>query len=345
LRTYLVLLALVFARPEHASIWWGIPLLLLGVALHVYAKGSLRQDEEVSMAGPYRFVRHPFYLANLLVDESIALMSACWPLVLLLPVWWLLVYLPTMRQEESHLSDLFPTVCPSYQRRVPRLIPLRRPLPPDGTGFSWKNRNIAADTVIPRALRMLGYPLVFLVWGEIRARGARAFSGGGVGMLCAASALLTLYALSWVVARHLRDRERILPEKLPTAALRALTTAGVLSVAGLLHQLEVESDVVLALLGCFVLVASIALYAMKGQARLAAEGVGLVGFAILCELPWLSAIPILVYATLMLDRRIGEAQRPHDPQPAIASRQLPPALLHTVILVAGVTLAVAKELL
>lgn len=126
-------------------------MLALGLALQIYAKGSLRQNEVVSRAGPYRLIRHPFYTANLLIDESIALMSGWWPLVVLLPIWWLLVYWPVMRQEERRLCELFVEVYPEYQRRTSRLIPLRRPTPGEGPGFSWQNPNISADTVIPRA--------------------------------------------------------------------------------------------------------------------------------------------------------------------------------------------------
>jgi len=44
LRTYLLLLALAFARPGSGALWYGSALLLLGVALQVYSKGCLRQN-------------------------------------------------------------------------------------------------------------------------------------------------------------------------------------------------------------------------------------------------------------------------------------------------------------
>ena len=54
LRTYLVLLALALAHPRPLDLWFGSALLLLGVMLHVYAKGCLRQDQVVATGGPYR---------------------------------------------------------------------------------------------------------------------------------------------------------------------------------------------------------------------------------------------------------------------------------------------------
>jgi hypothetical protein len=316
LRTYLVLLALVFARPGQATIWWGIPLLALGLALHVYAKGCLRQNEVVSTGGPYRFVRHPFYLANLLIDESIALLSGWWPLILLLPVWWLLVYVPVMRGEEQYLSEHFPDIYPAYRSKVPGLIPFRRPLPPvEGAGFSWRNRNITNDTVIPRALRIIAYPLLFLLWGEVKVHRVEIFSEFDAPIVCALALLATIYGLSWVLSRHLKNGRRILPEGPTTVALRVLTIVAVVLVAALLRRPELELNLYLMPIGAFLLAGSIALVLMRGQARVAAEGVALVGVTVLRELPWLSAIPILVYSILMLDRRISARAIATEPQP------------------------------
>ena len=118
----------MFTQPQSPALWWGAALVFLGVALQVYAKGCLRQNQTVSMGGPYRFVRHPFYTANFLLDLGLAVMSGWWPLMVALPLWWLLVYVPTMRREEAILTGLFPDTYPDYQRRLPRLMPFRRPL-------------------------------------------------------------------------------------------------------------------------------------------------------------------------------------------------------------------------
>jgi protein-S-isoprenylcysteine O-methyltransferase Ste14 len=202
----LVLVALIVARPGHEALLWGASLVFLGVVLRFYAKGCLRQDEVVAMSGPYRFVRHPFYTGNLLVDQGIAVMSGWWPLMLLLPVWWLLVYRPVMQQEEQHLAELHPDVYPAYQRRTSRLIPLRRPLPATGAGFAWRNPNIVADAAVPRAVRTLAYPLLFAIWPDIKST----VMGSAVDWtglrLAALSALVAVYAICSLLARHLRAR-------------------------------------------------------------------------------------------------------------------------------------------
>jgi len=345
LRTHLVLLALVFARPAETALWWGVSLLVLGVALHVYAKGCLRQNEVVATGGPYRFVRHPFYSANLLVDEGIAVLSGWWPLILLLPVWWLLVYWPVMRQEERHLCELFPDVYPEYQRRTSRLIPSRRPLPVGGAGFSWRNRNIAADTVIPRAAKLLSLPLLFLIWHGVRLHGAGFFAEGAALRLFAVSLLVSIYGLSGMWTRHFRDRKLILPSALRASELRLVVALALLLLAGSLHQFETESDVVLPLVGALGLALSLALYVMRRRARLAAEGLALAALLVLCELPWLMLIPTLLYTALLLDERLwGVSSKPRVRDLAPRSWLAQAGAYHSIV-VLGLFAAALKELL
>jgi hypothetical protein len=206
LRTYLVLFALIASRPDHRWLLWGVLLIALGAALHVASKGCLHQDRAAAMSGPYRFVRHPFYLANLLTDMGIAVMSGRWWCAALSLAAWLAVYMPVMRGEESHLERLFPGIYPEYLRRVPMLIPFRRPVAASGEGFSWRNPNIVSDSVIPRVMRILAYPLLFFVWQDVRRAGLGAIATGPA--LWAAVALVALYACALALSRVMRVRRR-----------------------------------------------------------------------------------------------------------------------------------------
>jgi protein-S-isoprenylcysteine O-methyltransferase Ste14 len=130
----------------------------------------------VAKIGPYRFVRHPFYLANALVDAGIAVMSGWWVLDALLPVWWLAVYLPVIRKEENYLIGAFGADYEQYRRQVPCLIPWRRPLPRAAGGFRWDNPNITEDGAVRRSLKLLAYPLLFFACMHLRADGLAFFA-------------------------------------------------------------------------------------------------------------------------------------------------------------------------
>jgi hypothetical protein len=169
IRWYVIVLGLVIGRPSAATILVGVPLFLLGIAMHLWAKGCLHQEREVTTSGPYRYVRHPFYLGNLLLDGATVLMSGSALLLIIFPFWWAAVYLPVMQREEATMADLFGDQYRAYARRVPLLFPIARPIPA-GSGFSWRNPNILAVEV-PRVLRFLSYPFLYVLAYEWRKSG------------------------------------------------------------------------------------------------------------------------------------------------------------------------------
>lgn len=305
LRFYLVLLGLAAWRSSHITILWGAPFIVLGVVLHVWAKGCLRQNQEISMSGPYRFVRHPFYAANALIDAGIALMSGWWLLLVLLPVWWLGVYLPVMRREEKYLAERFPSAYEDYRRRVAALLPLRRPLPRTTAGFSWRSPNIAEGRELPRVLRLLAYPILFFILTELRTEGLVLLTDDYCFKFSAVGALAVLYGLAWELERHLKQRRRVLSAGVAAARFRGVAAAAFLGFAVAMRHLETELDLVVLPVGGAVLAFSAMLYIMRPRAALLAEGLALVGVAVLCELLWLAALPILLYSALIMDCRFA----------------------------------------
>ncbi len=349
LRSYLTILALALARPDSSAFWWALPVLLAGVALHIYAKGCLRQNQVVSMGGPYRFVRHPFYTANLLIDASIALMSGYWPLIAVLPAWWLLVYMPVIREEEAYLTRLFPDVYPAYQRSVPLLLPFRRPRPPRGEPFSWSNRNIVADTVLPRALRLLALPVLFFVWRETRGHGSEVFTQGpGAAVLWGITVLAMLHGVSLALRRHLRDGKRIVPKRLSVRWTRVFLALLLVVLAGTVHQMETEASLLLPLVAGVALAATLPLFRRGSLARLMAEAAALMAVISLCELPWLMPIAMLLYAPLLLDQRLvgaPDTEQPWQLRAAPRALRLAAVSPYSCIVVLGIAMAVVKELM
>src|SRR5262245_11179256 len=191
LRTYLLIVGLIVGQSTPVWIAAGAPLLLAGIALHLWAKGCLHQEREVTTAGPYRLVRHPFYLANALLDLGLAVMSGWWPLQLALPVWWLAVYVPTIRGEEATLTTYFGPAYAAYRARVPALVPYRAPLPRGAGSFSWHNPNLAR-TEFPRAFRSLCYPLLFYFSYRLHQDRLDAVLAPGVGDVLAVAGFVAL---------------------------------------------------------------------------------------------------------------------------------------------------------
>jgi hypothetical protein len=306
LRFFLVLVALIRGVSTPTTILAGVPLILLGAAVHFWAKGCLRQNRVVAMIGPYRFVRHPFYLANALIDAGIAVMSGWWVIQVVLPLWWLAIYIPVIRGEEAYLLKTFGSVYGEYKKRVPALVPWCRPLPSTGEGFRWSNPNIAHGEETPRALRILAYPFLFYVCMQLRAEGTEFFSDGLKAAALAVIALL--YGLAWELERHQRRRRLILPTSTARPVFRAAVALGLVALALFGTTPRLATHDAMLPLGAALLALSLAVYSRRGVRALVAECMALVGVIALCGWLWLAAIPILLYMAWMLDSRLPFAE-------------------------------------
>ncbi len=336
--------ALLKGNMTGLSILAALPLILLGTAIHFWAKGCLMQNRVVAVIGPYRYVRHPFYLANGLVDASIAVMSGWWLLMLLLPFWWLAIYIPVMRREEQHLIGIFGDGYRNYMKAIPRLIPFRRPLPANGQGFSWTNHNIAEGMEFPRMCRLLAYPLIFLLWSHLWANGKELLSDTYHLRLLALSALIMLYGLSWSFQQHLKLGRLTLSTLLHHPAARVAISLVTLSAAVLVGNMEMELDTVTTAVGALFLLVSLLAFCMrKPLASLSSEGLALIGLCVLCELPWLATAPVLFYAALIMDTRLLTGGRASTPASPDAPKRTALQGLYFALLILGPLCAVFKD--
>jgi hypothetical protein len=100
--------------------------LLLIAALRAFGAG-----ERLVTHGPYRWVRHPFYLGVLLLLLGAIVALQGWPALIL----FLVAVRLTVRRariEEQNLRIEFGSAYDAYAARVPFLLPLAPPLPPGG---------------------------------------------------------------------------------------------------------------------------------------------------------------------------------------------------------------------
>ncbi len=146
-----------------------IPLALIasGGLLHFVAKGYLVRRARVTREGPYRWVRHPFYLANLLLEGGLLLFAGAWFLVPPYLLAALFAYRAAIREEEADLGAVHGETWREYAGRVPAILPFRSPSPRgDGPGFSF--RNLLYEREVPRLMRLLSLPLGLAWWHAFR---------------------------------------------------------------------------------------------------------------------------------------------------------------------------------
>jgi protein-S-isoprenylcysteine O-methyltransferase Ste14 len=133
-----LLLAAAFvwlSQPVPPTLLLGFPVAIAGLAIRAWAAGHLRKNQQLTVSGPYAFVRNPLYIGTLLTAIGCTIAAAQPYLAAFIGVVFLFVYLPVMEQEERHLANLFPEFA-AYAQRVPQLAP-RIPSSLPAQSFSW----------------------------------------------------------------------------------------------------------------------------------------------------------------------------------------------------------------
>jgi len=155
-----------FSRPVAASLLWGLPVSLAGLALRGWAAGCLAKNQRLATGGPYAYTRNPLYLGTLLVAAGLAIAARSAGLALLFAAIFFFVYLPVIQLEEQHLREIF-SEYEAYAGQVPGLWPRLRTaaLPVAGTRFGWRlyRKNQEYQAAMGLAAGML-----FLLWKALR---------------------------------------------------------------------------------------------------------------------------------------------------------------------------------
>ncbi len=310
-RTYLLFIGLLSLSSTPFWILLSLPFFFVGIAIRIWAKGCLHQMQEVTTSGPYSLVRHPFYLGNFFLDMSICIMSGFVPLMLLFPFMWLSIYIPKMKEEEEKMIRKFGAFYEEYKKRVPMWFPLKK-IVLSKEGFSWKNPNILS-TEIPRTLRFLCYPLLFL---------ATYFSNTfdtekSPLLILSISSMICFYLASLEIKKFAKQKKLFFPSIDPNYLI-----IGAICFGFFIRCFEIECDPVIWPLGIGLIFAS---FFLKNIASCWAKTAG---FLTIFELPWLAFLISPLYLSLSLRNiRFKDGK-----------------MFHRILLIAGLFLSLIKEI-
>lgn len=307
LRTALTLAGCLLGDPTPGSLAAGGGIVAAGAALHLWSKGCLRQNRELTLSGPYRWVRNPFYLANLLIDLGLSVVIGRWWIALVyFPFWWA-AYDRTMRREEAALETLFGERYRAYAARVPRLLPLRPPLPrPEGGPvFSWANPNLARGNEYARLVRMLMLPLLIYVVREIWNLGWSFPTGSHSLEWTLLWLVVALKGLDLALLRRLRDGRTLVPEPWRSLTARVLFACAFGLALLFVDVLETQLD--LMALSSGAVGAGVVLTGLAYTPRtrpgllLAWQTAACLVAGWMAELPWLGVLGACYFAALAID--------------------------------------------
>ncbi len=108
--------------------WAGLLVSVLGEALQVWCFSTIKTHKEVTVSGPYMFVRNPMYLGRFFLIFGVLMMAAnVWLMIVYTGLYWF--YMTNrVKREEKLLTDLFADDYRHYQNTV-------RPYLPTFSGF------------------------------------------------------------------------------------------------------------------------------------------------------------------------------------------------------------------
>lgn len=121
---------LLLHRPAPESLWAGAPLLLLGAAVRGWGAGHLVKNDDLTLTGPYAYVRHPLYLGTVLIGTGFAIVVGGWvggAIAAAFWSWFVLRYFPRKESVESaRLLERHGERFAAYRAAVPALRPRLR---------------------------------------------------------------------------------------------------------------------------------------------------------------------------------------------------------------------------
>jgi len=122
---------LILAKPTSLFFFvLGIEVAIFGLIFRIWAAGYLHKSVELTVCGPYGYVRHPLYLGSFLLGCGFCIASTSFHYwIRSIVIWSVFVlgfsifYLPQMFLEEKGLEKTFGEKYHHYSKKVPRFLP------------------------------------------------------------------------------------------------------------------------------------------------------------------------------------------------------------------------------
>ena len=115
-------LVLYLAQPTLPSLVAGATVALVGQGIRLWAAGHLEKSREVTVSGPYQFMRHPLYVGSSIMALGVAVGSQSWWVAMLVTAYMGLTLTAAIRSEEAFLRQRFGTAYDDYaESRGPRV--------------------------------------------------------------------------------------------------------------------------------------------------------------------------------------------------------------------------------
>ncbi len=101
----------------------GGSVAVIGLLIRGWASGHIRKNQQLAVSGPYSHTRNPLYFGSFLLTLGFTMAAGSWILAIVFIVFFLIVYLPVMKDETGELEKIFGEEFIQYEKAVPLFIP------------------------------------------------------------------------------------------------------------------------------------------------------------------------------------------------------------------------------
>jgi protein-S-isoprenylcysteine O-methyltransferase Ste14 len=163
------LLLVIFAKPHFSGIVIGLVLIGTGEFIRIWAAGHLQKNENLTVTGPYAYVKNPLYIGTILITTGFCILAD--NIYLLAASTWIFCfhYIPYKKKVEGdRLKKIFGSQFEDYDQKVPEYIP--RLTPYSNEKASWRFRYFIENSEEGILLMLVAGILLILsrpYWGFI----------------------------------------------------------------------------------------------------------------------------------------------------------------------------------
>lgn len=109
------------------AFWYGVPVVVLGELIQMWATSHLHKDKIFTISGPYSHLRNPMYFGRFFVGLGIFIMTWNPALIVSFVVIYAIYAHMRVNREESRLKEIFKPNYQHYCSEISRWLPSIKP--------------------------------------------------------------------------------------------------------------------------------------------------------------------------------------------------------------------------
>ncbi|MCM8804060.1 MAG: isoprenylcysteine carboxylmethyltransferase family protein [Candidatus Omnitrophica bacterium] len=114
----------IFGKGNLRNIIFGLPFIIVGEFFRFLSSGIIKKNEILTKEGLYSLCRNPLYFGSFLVSFGFAISSCSLFVWAYFIIFFPLIYIPTIKNEEIFLENKFGEEFKKYKKEVPSFFPV-----------------------------------------------------------------------------------------------------------------------------------------------------------------------------------------------------------------------------